>query len=87
MIPWAGASQLISNLIGTLQGEERDAYDKDKTEILNGGRCTYGSVKIGFKEGTSRDTLWRTKKLTDMVCRDPADRLAPPPGYTYPDAE
>eukprot|EP00959_Pyramimonas_sp_CCMP1952_P430755 9021243-Pyramimonas_sp.AAC.1 len=22
-----------------------------------------------------------------MVCKDPADRLAPPPGYTYPDGE
>eukprot|EP00959_Pyramimonas_sp_CCMP1952_P056762 1185633-Pyramimonas_sp.AAC.1 len=47
----------------------------------------YGSVKIGFKDGTPRDTLWITKQWTDLVCQDPADRLAPPPGYTYPDVD
>jgi hypothetical protein len=47
----------------------------------------YGSVKVGFKEGTPRDTLWRIKKWMDMVCKEPADRIAPPPGYTYPDAD
>eukprot|EP00959_Pyramimonas_sp_CCMP1952_P202379 4231944-Pyramimonas_sp.AAC.1 len=38
-------------------------------------------------DGTFRDTLWKTKKWTDMVCKGPADRPAPPPGFTYPAPE
>eukprot|EP00959_Pyramimonas_sp_CCMP1952_P133836 2798786-Pyramimonas_sp.AAC.1 len=47
----------------------------------------HGSVKVGFKEGTPRDTLGIIKKRMDMVCKEPADRIASPPGYTYPNAD
>jgi len=84
MIPWADAYQLIQNLVGTLAKADADQVDLTKTERLNGGRYMYGSVRIGFKDGTCRDTLWSVKSRADQICK-PVNQRAPglgiPRGY------
>eukprot|EP00959_Pyramimonas_sp_CCMP1952_P292456 6116574-Pyramimonas_sp.AAC.1 len=84
MITWADGLELIRNVISTLPQEDQDKFDSEKTDRLNSGRYMYGSVKIGFKDGTPKETLWRVKKWMDNIVKPAETRPQPPPGLNYP---
>ena len=46
----------------------------------------FAGVRVGFKDGTPRDTLWKVKKWTDLICTPAQTRGPSPPGITVPDA-